>query len=542
LPYNIYVHNTLGEMTMNEKPGFHEQALIELIQQGMMRSQDPDAMGNGETYKAIWRKLQMAFAGGLPAAKTLTELCRSRQGKEGTEQDVEAFLSDFAANIEWFLRILNAIHDGIMVADENAIVRFINPAYTRLTTVKAADIIGKNLGEVRPSARLPQVIRQGKPMLGVHRKVGDIEYVVDMHPIIVDGKILGGVTIARDITEIQELNKRLKGYTNKVDTLINRVREQNLARYNFSDILGTSAKFIEVKRLAHTISASEINVLIKGESGTGKELFAHAIHNASNRSQGPFVAVNCAAIPITLLESELFGYEGGAFTGAQRTGKIGLMEIADQGTIFLDEIGDMNIELQAKLLRVLQTGVFQRVGGTENMKVDLRVIAATNRDLEVLIQRGLFREDLYYRLNVAQLRLPPLRERREDIELLAEYFLAGVRRPAGPIRLSEEAKKALKHYAWPGNIRELENAITFLANITSEPVITVSDFPESYFRNTTNGLLDKPSNHNEGDERQTILAALKRYGWTVRGKKEAARALGISLATLYNKINSYNIR
>ncbi len=251
---------------------------------------------------------------------------------------------------------------------------------------------------MRPSARLPEVIKSGEPLYGVHRKVGTVEYIASLHPIIVQGKVIGGVTIASDITEIQNLNKKLINYSNKVKGLINRVKDQNVAKYDFCDILGINPEFQKVVRMAQKLSQSNINVLIRGESGTGKELFAHGIHNASKRAQGPFVVVNCAAIPVNLLESELFGYEAGAFTGANKQGKLGLVEIADDGTIFLDEIGDMNIDLQAKLLRFLQS-MGSKGGRNRNGNCNVRVIAATNRDLESMVGKETFREDLYYRLN-----------------------------------------------------------------------------------------------------------------------------------------------
>lgn len=531
----------------HNREGF-DRTLLDVVESALETTEEELQLENGDhrNPSTISKKdLFVAFAGGLSSEQTLKELCDKYVEKSQSffnspvENILEKFFSDFSSQVEWFISIFNSIHEGIMVADEKEIVRFINPAYTKLTGVKAHEIIGKELSIVRPSARLPEVIKSGEPLYGVHRKVGTVEYIASMHPIIVQGKVIGGVTIASDITEIQNLNKRLINYSNKVKGLINRVKEQNVARYDFCDILGVSPEFQKIMRMAQKLSQSNINVLIRGESGTGKELFAHGIHNASKRAQGPFVVVNCAAIPVNLLESELFGYEAGAFTGANKQGKSGLVEIADEGTIFLDEIGDMNIDLQAKLLRFLQSMEFQRVGGTEMVTVNVRVIAATNRDLESMVEKETFREDLYYRLNAAQLRIPPLRERKEDIEILLNYFLAkDANRDYGPFTLAEDTKRILFRYPWPGNIRELENTVNFLTSISNESTITAANLPEKFFR-------DRPGMHHREEinrEKQALIDALEQFGKSVGGKKEAAKYLGISLATLYNKLKYYGIK
>lgn len=531
----------------HEKKAF-DRTLLEIVQSAMETTEEDLNLENqdGGRLSAIKRSdLLVAFAGGLPSDQTLSEICDKYVKKSQSfintpmENILKKFLSDFSSQAEWFISIFNSIHEGIMVADEKEIVRFINPAYTKLTGVKPHEIIGKELSIARPSARLPEVIKSGKPLYGVYRKVGEVEYVASLHPIIVQGKVIGGVTIASDITEIQNLNKKLINYSNKVKGLISRVKDQNVAKYDFCDILGVSPEFQKVVRMAQKLSQSNINVLIRGESGTGKELFAHAIHNSSKRAQGPFVVVNCAAIPANLLESELFGYEAGAFTGANKHGKLGLVEIADEGTVFLDEIGDMNIDLQAKLLRFLQSMEFQRVGGTELISVNVRVIAATNRDLESMVEKETFREDLFYRLNAAQLKIPPLRERKEDIEVLLNYFLLkDAPKDCGPFTLAEDTKRILLHYPWPGNIRELENTVNFLTSISNEKVITPVNLPEKFFQNRHNMLQREEINR----EKQAITDALEQFGKSVKGKKEAAKYLGISLATLYNKLKYYGIK
>lgn len=500
------------------------------------------------------REVLAAFAGGLDGKSTLKDwkanfrldLKQKNQALD-TGQLIECFLKEFLLT-ERFIDILNAIHNGIMVVDKDNIVTFINAAYTRLTGVKPKDLIGQKLSDARPSAKLPKAVFSGKPMCGIHRKVGDVEYIVDCHPIIVNGVVSGGVSILRDITEVQNLVERLKKYRTTVKTLTGRVKEGHKAKYRFEDIVGESPLFQNAKELARKVAISDINVLIIGPSGTGKELFAHAIHNESQRESDAFVVVNCASIPKNLLESELFGYEAGAFTGASKSGKAGLLEIADHGTLFLDEIGDMDLELQAKLLRVLQLGQYQRVGSTEICTVDVRIIAATNRDLEKMVEVGEFRGDLYYRLNVAQIRVPALKDRISDLDILADKFLKDINKYGMEnISLAEETMAVLRSYSWPGNVREFENTLKFLASITDSPVIAANSLPDSFLQRIARykdsktdqaGLLSEVVANSE---EQMLIKALNCFGRTVAGKKAAAKSLGISLATLYNKISHYNI-
>ncbi|TCL36779.1 PAS domain S-box-containing protein [Anaerospora hongkongensis] len=500
------------------------------------------------------KEVLAAFAGGVPGTATLKELeasyRREIKGKNETlsaGQLVECYFKEFLLS-ERFIDILNAIHNGIMVVDKENTVTFINSAYTRLTGVTPEDMIGRNLCEARPSAKLPQAVFSGKTMYGIHRKVGKVEYIVDCHPIIVRGVISGGVSILRDITELQNLVERLRKYRTTVNTLTGRVKEGHKAKYTFADIIGESPLLLNAKKLAGKVAGSDINVLIIGESGTGKELFAHAIHNESQRRQDAFVVVNCASIPKNLLESELFGYEAGAFTGASKSGKAGLLEIADSGTLFLDEIGDMDLELQAKLLRVLQLGQYQRVGSTETCTVDVRIIAATNRDLEKMVELGNFRGDFYYRLNVAQIKVPPLKDRSSDLDILARHFLENADKYGmESISLADETMDILRGYSWPGNVREFENTLKFLASITDSPVIAANSLPDSFLQRIVR-YKDNPTSQAgllsevvASSEEQLLIRALNCFGRTVAGKRAAAKSLGISLATLYNKISHYNI-
>ena len=274
-------------------------------------------------------------------------------------------------------------------------------------------------------------MRTGKELLGLRRKVNQIEYIADIHPICLDDKVIGAISIVRDITEIVVLSDKLKDYSHKVIRLRNKVREINRARYSFEDLIGRPEEIERTKRIAERAAASAAPVLILGESGSGKELFAHAIHTASNRKDDPFVPVNCAAFSPQLLSSELFGYEEGAFTGAVKGGKLGLFEIANGGTLFLDEIGDMDLELQSKLLETLGAGGVAPIGGAKPVKVDVRIISATNQDLEGLIRQKKYRVELFYRLNVIALNIPPLRSRLDDLPLLVEHCLERLGRRQG---------------------------------------------------------------------------------------------------------------
>ena len=325
----------------------------------------------------------------------------------------------------------------------------------------------------------------------------------------------------------------------------------NFAAFNkvikSKDIFGESKQIQKLKQDVKKIAISTSTVLITGESGTGKELFARAIHDESNRKDKPFIAINCGAIPDMLLESELFGYAKGAFTGADPMGKMGKFEFANKGTILLDEIGDMPLYLQTKLLRVLQERTIVRIGSNKIIDIDVRVIAATNKDLVKAIKENEFREDLYYRLNVIPLEIPPLRERKEDIKLLIETFIEKYCKLFNKnfldIKLGEDIWNIFYNYEWPGNVRELENTVEYIINMMgTDGIITKEILPKSIFIKKTN-IFD-----NEGEiftlkylEKNAIKNALEKYGTTTEGKKNAAMKLGIGIATLYRKIEEYNL-
>lgn len=432
------------------------------------------------------------------------------------------------------------LYDGILIIDDNCIVQYINPSYTRITGIAEDNIIGKPLKEIRPGARLVEVVNSGKPIVGALRREKGIDYTVNMSPLIADGKIAGAISVVSNIEDVRKLSKTINKYEKEILRLESRMHAINRARYTLDNIIAKDPVSLELKEDILRIAQKDTTVVLLGESGTGKELYANAIHNASARRDNSFIAVNCAAFQKELLESELFGYEDGAFTGAKKGGKMGLFEAADKGTIFLDEISEMSIETQGHLLRALQEHTIRRIGGIKEIPVDIRVVAATNKNLERCVSEGTFRQDLYYRIAIYPIRIPPLRERKEDILALAENFCDEQRNALKRnIVISEEAKAALKAYEWHGNVRELRNAIEFSVNNMEDSTIEVCHLP--YRIQSRSDSEDMTSVRRLTDavreaEQREIHKALKYWGYDLEGKKKAAEALGISLASLYNKI------
>lgn len=437
--------------------------------------------------------------------------------------------------------LLDQLNEGILIADRNCIVRYVNPRYTRITGVEFNEIVGRPLLEVRPHALLPEVIKKNQAIEGVYRKEGAVEYVVNISPLVINSKIVGGLSIVIDITTVRKMARDLDKSISKLKKIENSIRSIFPARYTFEDILGESSKIKSAIGIAIRAAHSNLNVLIRGESGTGKEMFAHAIHQESARQGKPFIPVNCAAISPLLLESELFGYSEGAFTGAKRGGKIGLLEVGNHGTIFFDEIGDMNADQQAKILRVLEDQRFLTVGGIAEKEIDIRIISSTNKDLESLMNRKIFREDLYYRLNAVQINIPSLRERVEDIPIIANSFLdkfsiEGKKK----IRISDKAMDIFRNYSWPGNVRELKHVIEYCVLI-SDDVIKHNHLPSNLvdggdiFQETSEICSLKESMMVY--QKRLIQQAIQSFGNNLEGKRKASRTLGISLSSLYQKLN-----
>jgi len=431
--------------------------------------------------------------------------------------------------------VVDSVYEGVVAINQQGMITHFNRSSERLFGVKKEHMISRDFRAYMASLSLDEVLREGKGFnsrevfLNIEGK--KLHLLVTARPIHSDNRdVAGAVASFRDFSETQKLAYEIM---NTLETL------------TFDDIIGVSKALKEIKAKAKKIAGSNSTVLIVGESGTGKEVFARAIHSSSPYSNKPFVAINCGAIPEHLLESELFGYDEGAFTGARRGGKPGKFELANGGTIFLDEIGNMSFYLQAKLLRVLQERQIERVGGTQLIPIDIRVIAATNSDLQGMVQKGLFREDLYYRLSVIPLVVPPLRERKEDIPLLLEHYMSRFANRLGKdIKgFAEEAMRACMAYPWPGNVRELVNAVEYAINLEESLIISGESLPPR-LKETAKKRLTPHGNQPltlEQLEKEAILMALNLFSWTDEGKIYAANALGISRATIYRKIRKYKL-
>lgn len=457
------------------------------------------------------------------AIQTALDLASARQREAERAERLKAIL-DFA-------------YSGILATDDKGRITVFNPTAEKILGMRAADAIGRPVGELIPNTGLPEVLTSGKPDLNAIVEYHGAPILTNRVPILVAGKVRGVVATFHDALSVQNAEHKLR----------RSLSDRGLsAQYTFSDILGRSEAIRQTVAKAERFARVDSTVLLMGETGTGKELFAHGIHNASCRSAGPFVSVNCAALPESLLESELFGYDDGAFTGARKGGRMGLFELAHGGTIFLDEIGEMSLTIQARLLRVLQHHQIMRVGGNKIIPVDIRVVAATNRNLRAEVQAGRFREDLYYRLDILRLIVPPLRERLADIPILVEEVL-GRLAPRLAARLTPHLpalQPLLGRYGWPGNIRELESVLErfaltapeggtekLLAAFTAEVGQLAAPFaPASGQLSTAAPSL--PIRRLPVEKIREAIAAC--HG----NHSEAARRLGISRTTLYRRLNA----
>jgi PAS domain S-box-containing protein len=451
--------------------------------------------------------------------------------------EVQAMLNDSESSRNEMAAILESTHEGIFAVDRNGYIKHCNHISEKLFNTGKTDIIGSHISAFMQGTPALKVLESGEGYTEneeIYKSYrGTFHFIVTVKPYFRDGKPDGVVISFRDIAEAQKLAYNIN---------------TRALKYTFDDIIGESAAMAKIKSQAAIIARGNSTVLITGESGTGKEMFAKAIHYSGSRAGKPFVTVNCGAIPENLLESELFGYEKGAFTGAGDKGKPGKFEMADGGAVFLDEIGDMPLHLQVKILHVLQDMRFERVGGNRTILVNVRVIAATNRNPEEMIRDGSFREDLYYRLSVIPLYTPPLRERREDIIPLMQFFLKKYnsfmnRNLAG---FTDEARKVYENYAWPGNVRELENAVEYGVNMAQGVEIDVDAVPARLFRTTDVSDLIDDDRLTIGErvrqfESEIILSKLRKYGTGSDAKDEVAKDLGISRATLYRKLADMNI-
>jgi PAS domain S-box-containing protein len=440
-------------------------------------------------------------------------------------------------------KLLELAYDGIVVVDADGIITLISKAYADFLRISEKDAIGKHVTEVIENTRLPVALKTGRTEKAQLQLINGSYMVASRYPLIKDGRVVGaiGKVLFRNINELNVLHKRINSLRSQLQNLKSQAGFEVQAKYSFQNIIGKSAKQLLARAMAEKAAQTDSSVLLLGESGTGKELFAHAIHQGSARAAKPFIKVNCAAIPLELLESELFGYEAGAFTGALKKGKAGKFEVADGGTLFLDEIGDMPVSMQSKLLRVLQEKEIEKIGAQYPVSVDVRIIAATNKNLEDLISRGNFRADLFYRLNVFGIKVPSLRDRPEDIAVLVPYLLNKICSRMGKYvdEVSPDAFSKLVKYPWPGNVRELENVLERAVNlIGGEGLVESRHLPEKISGLSVNNQIPDLKESLELAEKTALKKALA----VAKGNKaKAARLLNISRSNLYERLARLNV-
>jgi PAS domain S-box-containing protein len=447
--------------------------------------------------------------------------------------------------------VLDNPFEGMVIIDDQGMIRHFSKANEPYYGITAEEAVGRHIHEVVPTSSLPEVVRRGKPVLGETFNMNGRKVIVNNYPIRDGKQIIGAVgkMISHNLNAFIALKQKIGELENAVRRYEMEIREIYRARYSFEDVIGKSAKLNHAKDAARRLAASSSPILLTGESGTGKEIFAHAIHQASSRRDRSFIRVNCASIPGELFESELFGYKAGAFTGALKSGKPGKFELAHRGTIFLDEVGELPLTLQAKLLRVLQEKEIEPLGSSSPKTIDFRVIAATNRELEERVREGYFRKDLFYRLNVISIQLPSLREIRDDIPMLARHFLMKLRHRtmSSVSEIAPEVMRSFLAYDWPGNARELENVMERALALCQGDTIQPQHLPESIVRSTAGAGMGIVEERNEGDflpfavshaEKEQLLQALQRTGGN---RTEAAALLNIHRTTLYFRLRKHGI-
>ncbi|MDO6563366.1 sigma 54-interacting transcriptional regulator [Amphritea sp. 1_MG-2023] len=442
---------------------------------------------------------------------------------------------------------LDALDEWVVVVDHAANIQFINQPYAHFLGLKREDAYGRYVVDVIENTRMHRVLESGEEELSRLQEIRGRHMIANRYPIRQAGNIVGaiGFVLYHDTHQWQQINTQIKALVSDLDYYRRALnKEQTGAHYHLNDLIGRSPAIQNVNEKIKKVAGGDASVLIRGESGTGKELYAHALHLLSERSKGPFIKINCAAIPEHLLESELFGYAEGAFTGAKRGGKQGKFQLADKGTLFLDEIGDMPLSMQAKLLRVLQDREVEAVGSNRLVKIDVRLVTATHQPLEKRVESNAFREDLYYRINVVSVALPPLRDRREDIPALAEHFLTRLANRTGrrAPKLTVDALTRMLEYAWPGNVREMENAIESAFYLSQGYKISLQALPAAL----TEGIEITDTRFDQGTLKQRLALAekeiLEQMLVACKGnRQQAAKLLGIGKTTIYDKLVRYQL-
>lgn len=454
-------------------------------------------------------------------------------------------------NCSILLKIFEDINVAITVVDENLITLFWNKSAESIYEISKKEILNKPITDFFPNALLPKVIKEGKTYKNVFNSPRDNCYnIISATPLFDGDKIIGGIGYDRDVSELINLSEQLNKTQLNLKILEDEVSKFNENSGSFDKIVGNNEDFMQVIKLSKSIAKSNISIFINGESGTGKEVFTRAIHTESKR-KGYFVPINCSAIPEELMESELFGYEKGAFTGASKDGKAGKFELANHGTLFLDEIGDMPLSMQPKILRVLDDGVITKVGSEKSTQVDVRIVAATNKNIKKMVEEGTFRKDLYYRLNSVIINLPPLRERKDDIPDLVYKFVEDycMEYRTNIKGIEPDLMIKLINSDWEGNIRELKNVIeilVILAKNNNEKILSSKFLPENLIHKSAQQSIDETEYEIDLDivaitekvEKETIIKAMSIANGS---KAQAAKLLKIPRSTLYFKLEKYKI-
>lgn len=445
--------------------------------------------------------------------------------------------------------IMEFFDEGIIIVDAEGIIFYVNNAYSKIIGVPKHKVIGRYIQDVEPGSQLGQVLKTKKEITNpkVYVKSVKKNVSIKIHPFYIDNTFAGAFSIFKDITELTNLNREVAQISTIADNYKRKI--EIMEKEKEVGVIGESPKFLKALSKAYVVAPTDATAMICGENGSGKEIIAKLIHQNSSRKHKPLITVNCAAIPENLIESELFGYEEGSFTGANKGGKAGKFELAHEGTLFLDEIGDMPLHMQAKLLRVLQSGEIEKIGSGANIPVNVRIISATNQPLEDLVENKKFRRDLYYRLNVVRIDVPPLRERGHDITLLAHYFLDRYNKKyKKKITLSKTAGVYLESYNWPGNVRELENVIESAVIMCSEGKIEEDLLPMRP-GNVVNSELERKYNHAEYEdldlksklqliEKEIITETLK----ACNGNRALTmKKLGLNQRTFYRRLETLEI-
>ncbi len=443
--------------------------------------------------------------------------------------------------------VMNIDYDGLVIVDDSGSITFTNESFQDFIGKPENKLLGSNIRKHIKDCKLEEVANSGIPLKNMVSKHRGRNYIISCIPMKKNDTPFGAVgkVICKDLHEIKILADKIESMSSKLSYYKKELSKRN---GSFDKILTENTEMENLIELSRRAAQTDSTVLVIGESGTGKELITQAIHNHSKRAQGPLITINCAAIPENLLETELFGYEEGAFTGAKKQGKPGKFEIANNGTLFLDEIGDMPLSLQAKLLRVIHDKSFERIGGVKTINTDVRIIAASNHDLESMVEDNKFRADLYFRLNVVLLKIPPLRDRISDIYLLASSFIEEYNEilNRNVQEISPEALSIMIKYPWPGNVRELKHTIESIMNFCNDGTVTINDLPDRLLESISKSRNDQENkqfvsklrNQRDYIEKETIVAALNSNKWN---KTKTARKLGISRAWLYQKIKKYGI-